>query len=57
MRRLAFWQLPIKKKSWVQLNYVTQEACDFTLARTKHDESQHEGITIIDIARWLIDSQ
>lgn len=31
MRRLGFWQLPIKKKSWVQLNYVTQEACDFTL--------------------------
>ena len=27
------------------------------LARTKHDESQHEGIRIIDIARWLIDSQ
>ena len=25
------------------------------LARTKHDESQHEGIRIIDIARWLID--
>ena len=27
------------------------------LARTKHDESQHEGIRIIDIARWLSDSQ
>ena len=26
------------------------------LARTKHDESQHEGIRIIDIARWLIDA-
>jgi hypothetical protein len=23
----------------------------------KHDESQHEGIRIIDIARWLSDSQ
>ena len=27
------------------------------LARTKHEESQHEGIRIIDIARWLNDSQ
>lgn len=27
------------------------------LARTKHDETQHEGIRIIDIARWLSGSQ
>ena len=27
------------------------------IARTKHDETQHEGIRIIDIARWLVDSQ
>ena len=27
------------------------------IARTKHDEAQHEGIRIIDIARWLVDSQ
>ena len=27
------------------------------IARTKHEESQYEGIKIIDIARWLSDSQ
>lgn len=27
------------------------------IARTKHEESQHEGIRVIDIARWLTDSQ
>ena len=27
------------------------------IARTKHEESQYEGIRIIDIARWLFDSQ
>ena len=27
------------------------------IARTKHDETQHEGIRIIDIARWLVTSQ
>lgn len=25
------------------------------LARTKHEESQHEGIRIIDIAQWLLE--
>lgn len=25
------------------------------LARTKHEESQHEGIKIIDIAQWLLE--
>ena len=27
------------------------------IARTKHEETQHEGVRIIDIARWLSDSQ
>ncbi len=27
------------------------------IARTKHEESQHEGIRIIDIAQWLCNSQ
>ena len=27
------------------------------IARTKHDETQHEGIRIVDIARWLVASQ
>ena len=27
------------------------------IARTKHEESQYEGIRIIDIARWLCISQ
>lgn len=27
------------------------------IARTKHEKSHHEGIEIIDIARWLSDSQ
>ena len=27
------------------------------IARTKHEESQYEGIKIIDIARWIADSQ
>ena len=27
------------------------------IARTKHESSQYEGIEIIDIARWLSDSQ
>ena len=27
------------------------------IARTKHEESQHEGIRIIDIARWLCNSR
>lgn len=29
----------------------------FLIARTKHEETQYEGIRIIDIARWLHDSQ
>ena len=28
----------------------------FLIARTKHEETQYEGIRIMDIARWLIDS-
>ena len=27
------------------------------IARTKHDETQHDGIRIVDIARWLYGSQ
>ena len=27
------------------------------IARTKHDETQHDGIRIVDIARWLSASQ
>ena len=27
------------------------------IARTKHEESQHEGIRIIDIAQWLCNSR
>jgi len=27
------------------------------IARTKHEESQYDGIKIIDIARWLVSSQ
>ena len=27
------------------------------IARTKHDSMQHEGIEIVDIARWLVNSQ
>ena len=27
------------------------------IARTKHDAMQHEGVEIVDIARWLVDSQ
>ena len=27
------------------------------IARTKHDEAQHDGIRIVDIARWLSSSQ
>ena len=27
------------------------------IARTKHDETQHDGIRIVDIARWLSTSQ
>ena len=26
------------------------------IARTKHDAMQHEGVEIVDIARWLVDS-
>ena len=29
----------------------------FLIARTKHEETQYEGIRIMDIARWLNDSQ
>lgn len=29
----------------------------FLIARTKHEETQYEGIRIMDIARWLSDSQ
>ena len=27
------------------------------IARTKHSDSFYEGIEIVDIARWLVDSQ
>ena len=27
------------------------------IARTKHDAMQHEGVEIVDIARWIVDSQ
>ena len=27
------------------------------IARTKHDESQYEGVRVINIAHWLSDSQ
>ena len=27
------------------------------IARTKHEDSQYEGIRVVDIARWLYDSQ
>ncbi len=42
------------KDSYTQID---QETAKLLIARTKHDESQHEGIRIIDIARWLSDSQ
>lgn len=44
------------KRAVSSLLSIKDEHPKLLIARTKHEESQYEGIRIIDIARWLFDS-